>query len=67
MTEQPDGVLNPRVKDLEIEMAYTTWAESCQDPHICRDNSLRQCRRRKNHDGAHASGFASTRTLMVWT
>lgn len=74
--ERPEAVLdaeqwaevnNPRVRALELEMAYTTWDQSCQDPHITYDKELRQCRRAKNHEGPHASGFASTRSLRVWT
>jgi hypothetical protein len=68
MTEQPaDGVLNPRVEALELEMAYTSWEQSCQDPRVTLTGDLRQCRRPRNHEGTHASGFASNRTLMVWT
>lgn len=58
--------VNKKVQDLELEMAFTTWEGSCQDPHITHGGDLRQCRRPKNHEGVHASGFASTRSLYVW-
>jgi hypothetical protein len=38
---------------LDLEFAYITYADSCWDlysPDIC-------CRRRRGHDGEHASGF----------
>jgi hypothetical protein len=70
MTEQPiesPRFMNPRVEALELEMAYTSWEQSCQDPHITLNGDLRQCRRARHHGGPHASGFASNQTLMVWT
>lgn len=64
----PSGVTNPKVLDLETEMAYTSWDQSCKDPHITGTGDLRECRRPANHGGGfHASGFASTRSLFVWT
>lgn len=48
------------MNQLSIEMAYTTWAESCQDPYITPEGSLRQCRRRNNHTGDHASDHPLT-------
>ncbi len=42
---------------LDLEFAFTTWQQSCQDPSPC----LRQCRRRKGHDGLHAAGFGAGR------
>ena len=43
--------------ELTLEMAWTPWRDSCRDPHITPDGDLRQCRRRRNHDDEHASGF----------
>jgi hypothetical protein len=43
----------------EHETAYTTWGESCRDPHITPAGDLRQCRRRAGHDDLCASGFGS--------
>jgi hypothetical protein len=59
--------MNKRLQDLETEMAYTTWGASCRDPHITFYGDMRECRRAALHDGAHASGFASTGTLYLWT
>jgi hypothetical protein len=62
------GVTNPRVLDLETEMAFTPWDQSCKDPHITGTGDLRECRRPANHAGGfHASGFASSRSLFIWT
>lgn len=72
MTEQPPEepvhpVLNPRVTALELEMAYTSWDQSCQDPHVTRSGDLRECRRAKNHPLPHASGHTANKTLRIWT
>lgn len=42
--------------EVEHEMAWTTWQESCRDPAVI-DGSLRQCRRRARHNDDHASGY----------
>jgi hypothetical protein len=64
----PGGVTNPRILDLETEMAYTSWDQSGKDPHVTGTGDLRECRRPANHNGAfHASGFASDRSLFIWT
>lgn len=66
MEPPSSGVANQRVVDLDTEMSYTTWAESCKDPHVTLSGDLRECRRRADHPGVHASGFAASRTLYVW-
>lgn len=43
---------------IQREMAYTTYAESCKDPHITPDADMRECRRAKRHAPPHASGYA---------
>lgn len=45
---------------LDLEFAYTTWADSCQDPY----SPHYQCRRPAGHEGQHAAGFGTAR--MVW-
>lgn len=50
----------PVVDELEIEMAYTRWDDSCKDPHLvptADGTDFRECRRAKGHDGPHASGY----------
>lgn len=67
MESSPSGVNNPRVLDLETEMAFTSWDQSCKEPHVTSSGDLRECRRPAKHGGGfHASGFASTRSLFVW-
>lgn len=39
---------------IELEMAYTSWADSCQAGF---NHTERCCRRQKGHSGSHASGF----------
>ena len=45
---------------LTLEFAYTTWADSCQDPY----SPFYQCRRPRGHDGDHAAGFGAGR--IIW-
>lgn len=52
------------IKDFEREFAYTRWENACQDPTIFYHHDLRECRRPKNHEGVHASGFGPA--LKVW-
>lgn len=47
-------------ESLTLEMAYTSWADSCKDP----TPDLRECRRPHGHDGAHASGHGDG--LRTW-
>ncbi len=42
---------------LDLEFAYTPWAESCRDP----SPTLQECRRRRGHDEGHAAGFGAGR------
>lgn len=46
--------------DLDLEFAYTTYRNSCRDVR----GKHRHCRRPKNHDGDHASGFGTER--LIW-
>lgn len=48
-----------RESKIQNEMLFTTWEESCQDPILTEDGDLRECRRFKNHNDKHASGFGS--------
>lgn len=50
MTEPDDAAL-------DLEFAWTTWADSCRDA----SPSMHECRRAYGHDGAHAAGFGSQR------
>lgn len=42
---------------LDIEFAYTDWADSCRDLY----SIVRCCRRPKGHSDTHASGHAQHR------
>lgn len=44
---------------MEAELAFTTWDMACKDPAVVGGGDLRECRRPKNHEGRHASGFRS--------
>jgi len=47
----------PTNERLDLEFAYTTYADSCRDlysPYIF-------CRRPHNHEGVHAAGFGDGR------
>lgn len=46
---------------IALEIAYTTWDESCKDPLA---EGLRECRRPHGHDGDHASGHGEG--LRTW-
>lgn len=48
-----------REAKIQNEMIFTTWDESCKDPALTEDGDLRECRRLKNHDEKHASGFGA--------
>jgi len=43
--------------ELDTEFAYTTWDDSCRDPHTIDQ----QCRRPHAHTGDHAAGFGNGR------
>lgn len=45
--------------DIQHEMAYTTYTESCRDAHITPEGDLRECRRMKRHALPHASGYGT--------
>lgn len=58
------------VREIEQEMAYTSWEQSCQElgevlvstepdeqGRTGMTTEGRQCRRQKGHEGNHASGF----------
>lgn len=34
----------------QLEMAYTSYADSCKDPHLDSSGTVRFCRRPKGHD-----------------
>lgn len=58
MTDEPAPVKTPA--EVQKEMAFTTYGESCRDKTIFPDGELRECRRpfRHKRDGTnHASGF----------
>lgn len=40
-----------------LEFALITWEFSCKDPSLFDDGDFRECRRERNHEGKHASGF----------
>ena len=52
------------MSDHDLELAWTTWADSCRDELITLTGDLRQCRRTRGHElregvrpREHASGF----------
>ena len=63
--------MEDRRPGVELEMIYTSWDASCQDPAYLGGSpdglpdaleasvigSFRECRRPKHHAGPHASGF----------
>lgn len=59
--EKPTGI-----EQIELEMAYTTWEQSCKDPVIDPYGDLRECRRDKRHVGPHASGFIKQDSFYMW-
>jgi hypothetical protein len=42
---------------LDLVMAYTTYDQSCRDPHITAQGELRECRLPTHHADDHASGY----------
>jgi hypothetical protein len=67
------GILDRKAADqarqlqaIETAMAYTTWDQSCKDPHLTPGGDLRECRRPNHHPGAHASGHSENGTLLFW-
>lgn len=55
------------MKQIETEMLYTTYGESCKDLHVTPEGDLRECRRTRGHwtEGTEcASGFG--RGLVRW-
>lgn len=44
-------------EQLDLEFAYTSHRDSCQDPH----SPFYYCRRPAGHSGAHAAGYGSLR------
>lgn len=47
--------------DLDLEFAYVTHQDSCKNPF----SPEQYCRRKRGHDGFHASGFGRGR--VEWT
>jgi hypothetical protein len=50
----------PTPKEIQLEMYYTTWEDSCRNPAVTAEGSLRECRRFRGHwkNGSPcASGF----------
>lgn len=45
-------------EQLDLEFAYTSHRDSCQDLH----SPLRYCRRPAGHSGRHAAGYGAHRT-----
>lgn len=64
LTYREASVPLPMNEKLDLEFAFTTWSDSCQDPYSLNQ----QCRRRKGHeerdDIGHAAGFGELR--RVW-
>lgn len=53
------------IQQIELEMSYTTWEQSCKDPAVDPSTGdLRECRRQHSHTGPHASGFGPG--LYMW-
>lgn len=50
---------------IQHEMAYTDYASSCADAHVTPTGELRECRRAKQHEMPHASGYGSRH--QQWT
>lgn len=41
--------------ELLLETDYTSYANSCRDPHITPAKDLVECRRQNGHDDTHAT------------
>ena len=41
--------------ELLLEADYTSYANSCRDPHIAPGDDLVECRRQRGHDDTHAT------------
>ncbi|MDJ0324600.1 hypothetical protein QMG61_12620 [Cryobacterium sp. PH31-AA6] len=41
--------------ELLLETDYTSYANSCRDPHIAPGEDLVECRRQRGHADAHAT------------
>ena len=41
--------------ELLLETDYTSYANSCRDPHITSSQDLVECRRQNGHDDTHAT------------
>ena len=41
--------------ELLLETDYTSYANSCRDPHITSTQELVECRRQNGHDDTHAT------------
>ena len=53
-------------EEIQLEMAYTTYEDSCRDPAIV-DGDLVQCRRPRWHEPHnHAAGMTVLRRWDVW-
>lgn len=52
------------LEQIELEMAYTSWEQSCKDPVVGPTGDLRECRRQHGHAGPHASGHGEQ--LILW-
>lgn len=55
-------------KAIDLELAYTPWEWSCRAPYVVGipdtpDGVDQVCRRQKNHDGEHATGYGPNRKL----
>lgn len=51
--------------DLHLEMAYISYEDSCKDPHVDPDGTLRECRRGRWHK-YEGTPHASDYPLTVW-
>lgn len=48
-------------EQLDIEFAFTSWADNCRVPQLTEDGDFPECRRRLGHEGWHASGYGAGR------
>lgn len=55
-----------KLEQIELEMAYTSWEQSCKDPLLPAEHDERACRRQAGHEDYHAAGFSANGTLVLW-
>lgn len=57
-----DTVCTCGAPSIPLEIAYTTWHDSCKAPYP----PDRECRRERGHEPPHASGHTENGTYQEW-